>query len=185
MRIITGSARGTKLETLEGEETRPTTERVKEAIFSMIQFEIENRRVLDLFGGSGQLALEALSRGASKATIADESKEAVDIIIRNAKKTHLFEKCRVVRYDYKDYIRAAAGREQFDLIFLDPPYAKGYLWDALKRLVEGNVAAPGAIILCESGDEETNAPDGLIFVKQVRYSRTFISVFRMPLSEEI
>ena len=95
MRIITGSARGTKLATLEGDATRPTTDKVKEALFSMIQFDIEGRAVLDLFAGSGQLGLEALSRGAARGTFIDESRAAVDVIIDNAKKTHLFDRCRV------------------------------------------------------------------------------------------
>lgn len=92
MRIITGSARGTRLETMEGELTRPTAEKVKEALFSMIQFDIDGRRVLDLFGGSGQLGLEALSRGAASATFVDSNRDATEIIKRNAKKTKLFEK---------------------------------------------------------------------------------------------
>ena len=87
MRIITGKAKGIRLKTLEGEATRPTSERAKEAVFSMIQFEIEGRTVLDLFGGSGQLALEALSRGASSAIVSDASKAAVDVIRKNAEKT--------------------------------------------------------------------------------------------------
>ena len=92
MKIITGTAKGMNIETLEGEATRPTSQRVKEAIFSMIQFEIENTCVLDLFAGSGQMGLESLSRGAKKATFCDASRDAVDIVIKNAKKTKLFDK---------------------------------------------------------------------------------------------
>jgi len=127
MRVITGSARGTKLASLEGEATRPTSDKVKEALFSMIQFDIEGRSVLDLFGGSGQLAIEALSRGAERATIIDQSRDAVNIIIENAKKTHLFEKCRVSAADYSSFIRGASGRETYDIVFLDPPYDGGFL----------------------------------------------------------
>ena len=127
MRIITGSARGTKLATLEGDATRPTTDRVKEALFSMIQFDIEGRNVLDLFGGCGQLALEALSRGAAKATIIDQSRDATNIIIENAKKTHLFDRCRISTADYTSFIRGAAKKEKYDIIFLDPPYNTGLL----------------------------------------------------------
>ena len=130
MRIITGSARGTRLETPEGLDTRPTAERVKEALFSMIQFEIDGKRVLDLFGGSGQLGLEALSRGAWKATFVDASKEAVETIKTNAKKTKLFDRCVILNTDYKAFIRGAAGKERFDIIFLDPPYASELtLWN--------------------------------------------------------
>lgn len=150
MRVITGSARGTNLEALEGENTRPTTDRVKEALFSMIQFDIEGRAVLDLFSGSGQLAIEALSRGAAKATLIDQSRDAVEIIIANAKKTHLFDKCRISASDYTSFIRGAAGREKYDIVFLDPPYASGLLPKALKSLADGNLFANGAHIICET-----------------------------------
>ncbi len=156
MRIITGTARGKKLETLEGENTRPTGERVKEAVFSMIQFDIEGRRVLDLFGGSGQLALEALSRGAASAVITDISPEAVEIIKRNAKGTRLFDRCRVSVMDAEQFLRRAAGRESFDIIFLDPPYASDLLYKSLVLIARGGVASGGALIVCES-------PDGDIF----------------------
>lgn len=150
MRIITGSARGTKLATLEGDTTRPTTDRVKEALFSMIQFDIEGRNVLDLFGGCGQLALEALSRGAAKATIIDQSRDATNIIIENAKKTHLFEKCRISTADYTSFIRGAAKKEKYNIIFLDPPYNTGLLPASLKALYNAELFAPGAYIICET-----------------------------------
>ncbi|MBQ4353336.1 MAG: 16S rRNA (guanine(966)-N(2))-methyltransferase RsmD [Clostridia bacterium] len=150
MRIITGTARGTKLNTLEGENTRPTSDRVKEAVFSMLQFDIEGRAVLDLFAGSGQMALEALSREAARATMIDQSREAVDIIIDNAKRTHLFEKCRISATDYTSFIRGAAGREKYDLIFLDPPYDTDYLPKALAGIAKAELCAAGAYIICET-----------------------------------
>ncbi|MBO5127952.1 MAG: 16S rRNA (guanine(966)-N(2))-methyltransferase RsmD [Clostridia bacterium] len=150
MRIITGTARGTKLATLDGDATRPTAERVKEAIFSMIQFDIEGRAVLDLFGGSGQLAIEALSRGAARATIIDQSRDAVNIIMENAKKTHLFDKCRISAADYSSFIRGAAGRETYDIVFLDPPYASDLLPAALEALHKADLYAVGAYIVCET-----------------------------------
>lgn len=150
MRVITGTARGTKLAALEGEVTRPTTDKVKEAVFSMIQFDIEGRAVLDLFAGSGQLALEALSRGAARATMIDQSRDAVNVIIDNAKKTHLFEKCRISAADYTSFIRGAAGREQYDVIFLDPPYNTGLLPASLKALADADLCAPGSVIVCET-----------------------------------
>ncbi len=156
MRVITGTARGTKLEALEGEATRPTSDKVKEALFSMIQFDIEGRAVLDLFGGSGQLALEALSRGAGRATIIDQSRDAVEIIIANAKKTHLFEKCRVSASDYASFIRGAAGRETYDIVFLDPPYEGGFLPAALAKLHDAGLYAVGAHIVCECDTEITS-----------------------------
>ncbi|MBR5445020.1 MAG: 16S rRNA (guanine(966)-N(2))-methyltransferase RsmD [Clostridia bacterium] len=149
MRIITGTARGTKLVTLEGEATRPTIDKVKEALFSMIQFDIEGRNILDLFAGSGQLGLEALSRGAAKATFIDESRQAVDVVIDNAKKTHLFDKCRISASGAIPFLKSAAGKEKYDIVFLDPPYGSDLLAQALKQLSDGKVLAPGAIIVCE------------------------------------
>lgn len=156
MRIITGTARGMNLTTLEGDATRPTADRVKEALFSMLQFDLEGRKVLDLFAGSGQLALEALSRGAAKATMIDHNREAVDVIIANAKKTKLFERSRISASDYASFIRAASGKESYDIVFLDPPYQSGFLPDALNRLEAGGLFAPGALIACESEVPEGN-----------------------------
>lgn len=153
MRVITGSARGTKLDALEGEITRPTTDKVKEAVFSMIQFDIEGRAVLDLFAGSGQLALEALSRGAARATLIDQSRDAVAIITANAKKTHLYEKCRISAADYTSFIRGAAGRDKYDIVFLDPPYNTGLLASSLKAISTADILSVGAVIVCESDCE--------------------------------
>ena len=156
MRIITGSRRGKKLKTLEGMAVRPTSDHIKESLFNILQFDIEGRTFLDLFAGSGQLALEALSRGAAKATMIDDNREAVDIIIANAKKTKLFDRSRVSASDYAAFIRAASGKETYDIIFLDPPYRSGCLPDALKRLAAGGLFAPGALIACESEVPEGN-----------------------------
>lgn len=150
MRIITGKARNIPLKTLEGDDTRPTSERVKEAVFSMLQFEIEGRRVLDLFAGSGQLGLEALSRGASHATFIDNSRAASDIIIENAKKAGLFELCRVSASDYASALRGNAGRESYDIVFIDPPYDSMLVPDALRLLVSGKMLAPHSVVVCES-----------------------------------
>ncbi len=150
MRIITGSARGIVLETLEGEATRPTADRVKEAMFSMLQFDMEGRRVLDLFAGSGQLGLEALSRGASSAVLIDNSREAVNIITKNAKKTKLYEKCIISTADYEGYLKNATGRERFHIIFLDPPYNTDAMAKALRLIADGGILAEGGIIACET-----------------------------------
>lgn len=150
MRIITGSARGARLTTLDSDATRPTAEKVKEAIFSMIQFDIEGRRVLDLFGGSGQLALEALSRGASKATIIDESRDAVNVIIDNAKHAKLYDRCRIAAASYDTYLRGFSDTDRFNIVFLDPPYASDMMHGALKLISERKICAPGALIVCET-----------------------------------
>ena len=153
MRIITGSARGIALETLPGEETRPTAERVKEALFSMIQFDIEGRRVLDLFAGSGQLGLEALSRGASHATFIDSSRDAADIILRNAAKTKLKERARVAVMDFAAYLKNGKFTESFDIIFLDPPYNTPCMTEALKLILYSGVLREGGTIVCETDTE--------------------------------
>ena len=148
MRIITGKAKGVRLKTLEGDTTRPTAERVKEAVFSMIQFDLEERSVLDLFAGSGQMALEALSRGASEATLVDKSAEAVAIIKENAAKTKLSDKCTVYRSDYLDFIRRFSGK-QYDIVILDPPYALKMYAPALRALIKADMLKPTTLIICD------------------------------------
>lgn len=152
MRIITGSARGIKLLTLEGTETRPTAERTKEAIFSMLQFDIEGRRVLDMFAGSGQMALEALSRGASSAVMLDKSRSAVDIIRKNAEKTRLADKCDIYCTDCKDYLSRNKD-DAFDIVFIDPPYASDLVKKSLALLLKARAIKPTTIIVCESNAE--------------------------------
>lgn len=176
MRIITGSARGVKLETLEGETTRPTAERTKQAVFNTLQFEIEDRRVLDLFGGSGQLALEALSRGAASAFICESDPDAFEVIKRNAKKTKLFDKVRLVNTDYKSVLRSLIGKESFHLIFLDPPYQSGYLSDALKRIGEGELLADGGYLICESDKPEPYAMSGTSLYRHSKYGKAYVTI---------
>ena len=181
MRIITGSAKGKKLVSLEGEATRPTSERIKEAVFSSIQFDVEDRRVLDLFAGSGQMGLEALSRGAEKATFIDSSREAMEIVKQNAKTTGFFEKCHYLVSDWRNYIRKASGREQFDLVFVDPPYAMKCCADAAALLAERELIIPGALVVLESGEEEIAQDDerlaGYEVIKSTHYGKkTFINI---------
>ncbi len=154
MKIITGSAKGKSLLTLEGNDTRPTSQRIKEAVFSSIQFDIEHRHVLDLFAGSGQMGLEAMSRGASDAMFTDAAAEAVAVVKKNAAATGCFNRCRYLVSDYRNYIRKAAHKDVFDLVFIDPPYAMQCCADALQRLTEGGMLAPGAIAVLECGEED-------------------------------
>ena len=181
MRIITGSAKGKKLITLEGEATRPTSERIKEAIFSSIQFEVEGRVVLDLFAGSGQMGLEALSRGAQKATFIDSSREAMEVVKQNSKSTGFFEKCHYLVSDWRNYIRKASGREQYDLVFVDPPYAMECCADAAAYLAKTELIIPGAIVVLESGEEEISMDDprlsGYRAIKSTHYGKkTFVNI---------
>ena len=161
MRIITGTAKGKKLATLEGNDTRPTSERIKGAIFSSIQFDLEERRVLDLFAGSGQMGLEALSRGAARATFIDSSREAMEIVKKNAKDTGFFDRSHFLVSDFRNYIRKASGKESFDLVFIDPPYAMKCCKDAALLLAKSGLLLPGAIVCLESGEEviDTDSPE--------------------------
>ncbi len=176
MRIITGIARGIKLETLDGLDTRPTAERVKESVFSMLQFEIENRRVLDLFAGSGQLGLEALSRGALSCTFVEKNLDAMNIVKNNAKKTKLIDKCKILNVDYKDFLRGSKTREKFDIVFLDPPYAQKIIPDILDSLVKNDVLNVNAKVICESEDDIEYTCEGLKTIKHNKYGRVFITV---------
>ena len=173
VRIITGEAKGKKLVTLEGEATRPTSDRIKGAMFSSIQFDIENRRVLDLFAGSGQLGLEAMSRGAESVTFVDSAREAMEIVKENAKKTGYFDRARFSVSDWRNYIRKASGRERFDLVFIDPPYAMECCADAAARLAEAELIIPGALLVLESGTEEidTSALEGFEVIKSASYGK--------------
>lgn len=152
MRIITGKARGIKLSTLEGDNTRPTSERAKEAVFSMIQFDIEGRTVLDLFAGSGQMGLEALSRGAASAVFVDKNTSAAEIVKTNIKKTKSENNSKVYCGDYKSYLKSSS--EKFDIIFLDPPYAERIIPTVLSELFEYGKMKPNSIIVCESAEED-------------------------------
>ena len=178
MRIITGKARGRKLISPEGMETRPTTEAAKEGMFSAIQFELHDRRVLDLFGGSGQLALEALSRGAATAVICDSSREAAAIIKENAQKTQLMPQCRILTADWKEYLRGAKGRETFDLVLLDPPYQPGLLDEVLEALENAELLAEDAILICESAEDGIPLPREGYRQKLHRYGKTYVSIYR-------
>lgn len=183
MRIITGTARGTKLKTLEGKDTRPTTEMCKEGVFSAIQFEVQDRRVLDLFGGCGQMALEALSRGAERAVIIDNSRAACEIIKENALKTKFMKQCKILTADWKEYLRGAKGKEKFDLVFLDPPYTEGILDEILRKLKESEVLDDGAIIVCESDKDGIPTPVDGWHCKLYRYGKSHVTMMRLPQKE--
>ena len=152
MRIITGCARGVSLVTLAGDSTRPTAERTKEAVFSMLQFEIEGRRVLDLFSGSGQMALEALSRGADFAVMVDKSKEAIGVIEKNAVKTKLKDRCCIVCDDSLAYLKKQ--KDCFDIVWIDPPYDSDLIPKSLALLLEGGFLKPTSTVVCESRNED-------------------------------
>lgn len=153
MRIISGIARGTKLFTLEGITTRPTLDRVKESIFNIIQNQIRDSIVLDLFAGSGAIGLEMLSRGAKKAVLCDNSKSAIEIIKKNIEKTHMNEKVELYNIDFENCIEKIRNYK-FDIIYLDPPYNTDYIFKSLKRIIDFNLINTNGLIILETDDEE-------------------------------
>lgn len=178
MRVITGKARGVVLKTPDGMQTRPTTDRVKEALFSIIQFDIPGCKVLDLFGGTGQLGIEALSRGASSAVFVDSSDTACKLIRENLRRTKLESDGKVIRSDYMDFLKNS--REKFDIIFLDPPYAEVFLENALKFITEIDILQSNGIIVTErSLDKELPFHfEGFSRSKDYKYGNTLITLYR-------
>lgn len=178
MRVITGSARGVRLETPQGLDTRPTTERVKESLFSAIQFEIEGRQVLDLFAGCGQLGIEALSRGAERAVFIDTSKDSIRLIRTNLKKTKLEDRATVLQSDYLAYLKRC--RQKFGLIFLDPPYAETFLEQALAAIYEFDILASGGIIVTERPKGKTLDAEwaGYVRSKDYGFGASCVTLFR-------
>lgn len=151
MRIIAGKAKGTKLYTLEGENTRPTLDRVKESLFNIIQNEIQDSVFFDVFSGSGAIGLEAVSRGARKAILCDKSKEACMIIKKNIEKTHALEKTELYQADYKEVLKNKI-HEKLDIIFLDPPYKTDFAIEAIKIAMERDLLNKDSIIIIETDD---------------------------------
>ncbi len=178
MRVITGKARGVQLKTPDGMLTRPTADRVKEALFSIINFEIPGAAVLDLFGGTGQLGIEALSRGAEKAVFVDAREESCRLIRENLKRTKLEAQGTVVRSDYMDYLNRC--RETFRIILLDPPYADVFLENAIKRITEIDILQSGGIIVTERplGKELPWEFEGYSRSKDYKYGKTLITIYR-------
>ncbi len=176
MRVITGTARGCRLETPAGQATRPTAERVKEGLFSAIQFEIEGRRALDLFAGSGQLGIEALSRGAASCVFVEQNGQAAELVRRNLQAAKLFSSAQVLTTEALGFL--ARCREQFDLVFLDPPYGDALLASCLAA-VEPHIA-DGGLVVCES-DEGQALPEtvgALQADRTYRYGRVHITLYR-------
>ena len=178
MRVITGKARGVQLKTPEGMQTRPTADRVKEALFSIIHFDIPGAKVLDLFGGTGQLGIEALSRGADRAVFVDAREDACKIIRENLRRTKLETQASVVRSDYLDYLKRC--KDKFDIILLDPPYAEVFLENALNSIAEIDILQSGGIIIAERplGKELCCEFDNLTRSKDYKYGNTLITLYR-------
>ena len=178
MRVITGKARGVALKTPEGMATRPTADRVKEALFSILNFDTPGAKVLDLFAGTGQLGIEALSRGAQYAVFVDERLESYKIICENLKRTKLEPYASVIRGDSISYLKST--KEKFDIIFLDPPYAGDLLENSLKLISEIDILQSGGIIATERplGKELVCSFADLVRSKDYKYGKTLITIFR-------
>ena len=178
MRVITGKARGVVLKTPEGMATRPTADRVKEAIFNIIQFDVPTASVLDLFGGTGQLGIEALSREAKRADFVDEREDACRLIRENLKRTKLEQYGKVVRSDYLAYLKRCT--DKFDIILLDPPYAEVFLENSLKMITEIDILQSGGIIVTERpvGKELPWNFEGFERSRDYKYGNTLITIYR-------
>ena len=174
MRVIAGEARGRRLEALPGTDiTRPTLDQVKEAMFSIVQFDLPGARVLDLYAGSGQLGIEALSRGAARCVFLDENREAVGIVMKNCKSCGVFDRSRVNIGEAARFLSAC--REQFDLVLLDPPFHYDTLNEVLPALADK--VAPGGVVLAES-EREAALPEragALVLAKQYYYGKIMVS----------
>lgn len=173
MRVITGIAKGHKLKTLAGEQTRPTSDRVKEAMFSVIQPYIAESVVLDLFAGSGSLGIEALSRSANHCDFVEKSKPAVRIIAENLQKTHLYN-YEIFNLSAKDYLYNCS--KAYDIVFLDPPYNKKLCDEALILMINGGLLKSGAVVVCETGAKE-NIGSSLHIIKQSVYGATKLTFY--------
>jgi 16S rRNA (guanine(966)-N(2))-methyltransferase RsmD len=178
MRIIAGSARGRRLKELSGMETRPTTDKVKESLFNIIQFELEGRRVLDLFGGTGQLGIEALSRGAEKCTFVDQRRDAVALIRENLKTCGFSDRAEVHQGDALAFLTSC--REKFDVVLLDPPYQTDLLEQSLKNVTKFDILREHGIIVCESAADKVLPPLNAPYEqgKEYRYGKIKLTICR-------
>lgn len=181
MRVITGSARGMKLVTLEGEDVRPTTDMVKEAIYSIIQFQVPGANVLDLFAGSGQLGIEALSRGAAFCTFVDRSKDSAEVVRQNLSHCKLSDKAKVDNTDSINFLKLTSTK--YDIVLLDPPYRNGLIDKAMPYL--DRVMNPGGVAVCEHEREYLPAESfgSLKLRKRYKYGKIMLSVYDKEAEE--
>ena len=183
MRVISGSARGRRLKELQGMETRPTTDKVKESLFNIIQFDIPGRRVLDLFGGTGQLGIESLSRGAASCTFVDQRRDAVKLIRENLAECRLSEQAKVLQGDSLAFLTSC--REKFDVIFLDPPYHTDLMDRALELVTKIDILSENGIIICETmaQRELPQIPAPYEWGKDYRYGQIKLTIGRRQGSD--
>jgi 16S rRNA (guanine966-N2)-methyltransferase len=185
MKVTTGTARGFKLESVPGMDVRPTADKVKQAIFNMLQFELEGRRIIDLFAGTGQLGIEALSRGATYADLVDNLPASVAIIRKNLKKTKLSEKATVHLSDYKSFLKGYS-KQKCHILLLDPPYRAGYIARILKFVQTFDIMAPNGIIICESDTADVIPSEIGCLVQEKRkvHGSTAITMLRRVVDKQ-
>ena len=178
MRVIAGKAKGIVLKTPEGMQTRPTADRVKEALFSILQFDLPGTKILDLFGGTGQLGIEAISRGAKSAVFVDAGDAACKLIKENLRRAKMEGEGRVIRADYLQFLSQC--QEEFDIIFLDPPYAEVFLENSIKKISEIDILQSGGIIVTERPVEKPLDVqiEGFSRSKDYKYGRTMLTLYR-------
>ena len=178
MRVVAGRARGTVLKTPEGMLTRPTADRVKEAMFSIVQFDLPGAAVLDLFGGTGQLGIEAISRGAKNAVFIDSNENACRLIKENLRRAKMEKEGSVIKADYLSYLSGC--KEKFNIILLDPPYAEEFLENSLKMITEIDILQSGGIIITERpfGKDLLVEFSGFSRSKDYKYGNTLVTLFR-------
>lgn len=153
MRIIGGKAKGTKLYTLEGKSTRPTLDRVRESLFNILQFKLQESVFLDLFSGTGACGIEAVSRGAKKAILCDKSKQAIEVIKKNVEKTHTQEQIELYQTTFEELLETKI-KEKLDIIFLDPPYETDFAYKAVKIILDNNLISEDSILIIETDQEK-------------------------------
>ena len=176
MRVITGSARGRRLRELEGMETRPTTDRVKENVVNLIQDHVRDADVLDLFAGTGQLGIEALSRGAAHCDFIEHNGTAYNVVSKNVQTARVQDRASLHRVEARDFLAKAAAKK-YSLIFLDPPYGGTILENALSGIERFDILSANGIIICESAVEDRFA-HGFEVIRERRYGATMITVLR-------
>lgn len=176
MRVVSGTARGCRLQPVPGMNTRPTTDRVKENVFNLIQEHIRGARVLDLFAGTGQLGIEALSRGAQHCDFVEHNKAAYNIVYKNTQAARVADRAALHRTEAEGFVSHAA-KQSYDLIFLDPPYGGAILENALLQIERFDILSANGIIICESAVGDRFA-HGFETVRERRYGATMITVLR-------
>lgn len=177
MRIISGKARGTNLYTLDGLDTRPTLDRVKESLFNIISNEIYDSKILDLFSGSGAIGLEFASRGAKEVFLCDNSKSAIEIIQKNTEKTHFENQVKIYKCDFKEMLKKLENKE-FDIIYLDPPYKTDYIQESLRMIIDLNVLKQDGLIIAETDEPDRIQKSikdlNIKIIDQRKYGRAYL-----------